>query len=522
MLKLLWVSLFVSVFACNVKKLENKASDLSGSGLPGSALATQYCSSCHTFVTPDKLPKNIWKNDVLPAMGQRLGIYKGADPPDSLFEAGEARQLVKNARIYPLEPALPEADWQKIVAYYLEKAPDAMPEVAHEKNIKMGLTHFTYRPSQYSVQPPLCIMVKIIPESSQIVFSDGKRNVSQLIMLDENLEKEYELFLPTTPIDYQTLNDTVYMTSVGKKVFPSDHAQGAIEIIYNDQGEEKPNRSNVLLEKLQRPVHVTYTDLNQDGRTDMLVCDFGNLLGKLAWYENKGRNQYQIHYLKKDPGALATAVTDVDNDGMPDILVLMAQGREGIFLFKNSQYGFLKEQPLLTFSPLNGSTYFELVDFNQDGHLDILYTCGDNADKTPILKDYHGIYLFLNDGNFQFKQSWFYHLNGAYKALARDFDLDGDLDIAAISHFPDYVHSPEEGFVYLENTGDMNFTAYSFPQVTDGRWMVMDANDLDNDGDIDLALGSFVNFTPMGDTTGLYERWLEESPSVVLLENTVR
>jgi hypothetical protein len=51
--------------------------------------------------------------------------------------------------------------------------------------------------------------------------------------------------------------------------------------------------------------------------------------------------------------------------------------------------------------------------------------------------------------------------------------------------------------------------------------MVMDANDLDHDGDIDIALGAFVSFYPEGDTTGLYERWIEESPSVVLLENTV-
>ena len=386
----------------------------------------------------------------------------------------------------------------------------------------MGLPHFNYHPSQYSVRPPLCIMVKIIPERSQIAFSDGKQNVSQLIVLDQHLEKEYELFMPTTPIDYQILNDTVHLTSVGTKVFPSDHALGIIEKIYSENEGEKPNRSTVLLEKLQRPVHVTYTDLNQDGRTDILVCDFGNLLGKLAWYENKGRNQYQIHYLKRDPGAIATVVTDVDEDGRTDIIALMAQGKEGIFLFKNSPYGFLKAEPLLTFSPLNGSTYFEMVDFNGDGHLDILYTCGDNADITPILKDYHGIYLYLNDGNFQFEQVWFYPLNGAYKALARDYDLDGDLDIAAISHFPDYAHSPEEGFVYLQNAGHMNFTAYSFPEVTDGRWMVMDANDIDKDGDIDLALGSFVSFSPEGDTTGLYDRWIKESPSVVLLENTVK
>ncbi|MNL88956.1 hypothetical protein D3C87_2189910 [compost metagenome] len=50
----------------------------------------------------------------------------------------------------------------------------------------------------------------------------------------------------------------------------------------------------------------------------------------------------------------------------------------------------------------------------------------------------------------------------------------------------------------------------------------MDAGDMDADGDIDLALGSFVYLIPQGDTTGLGKRWLSESPSVIVLENTTR
>jgi hypothetical protein len=117
---------------------------------------------------------------------------------------------------------------------------------------------------------------------------------------------------------------------------------------------------------------------------------------------------------------------------------------------------------------------------------------------------------------------FFYQLNGAYRALARDYDQDGDLDIAAISFFPDYLRTPEESFVYLQNDGQQNFTAYSFPQAVEGRWMVMDAGDLDGDGDLDLALGSFVEFKPDGDTTGLYNKWIENGPSIVLLENTFK
>jgi len=43
----------------------------------------------------------------------------------------------------------------------------------------------------------------------------------------------------------------------------------------------------------------------------------------------------------------------------------------------------------------------------------------------------------------------FYHLEGAYKAMQEILDLDGDLDIAAISFFPVNAAYPEESFVVL-------------------------------------------------------------------------
>ena len=44
----------------------------------------------------------------------------------------------------------------------------------------------------------------------------------------------------------------------------------------------------------------------------------------------------------------------------------------------------------------------------------------------------------MNDGKNNFREAWFFPLNGAYKAVAPDFNKDGNMDIAAISYFPDY------------------------------------------------------------------------------------
>ena len=53
--------------------------------LNGEQLAKIHCASCHTFVPPQQLTKLIWKEDVLPAMGNRLGIYNGIKQPDSIY-----------------------------------------------------------------------------------------------------------------------------------------------------------------------------------------------------------------------------------------------------------------------------------------------------------------------------------------------------------------------------------------------------------------------------------------------------
>ena len=97
-------------------------------------------------------------------------------------------------------------------------------------------------------------------------------------------------------------------------------------------------------------------------------------------------------------------------------MALFAQGEEGIFLLQMLNGNF-EQKEVLRFPPVYGSSSFELVDLNNDGFPDIIYTCGDNADYSRVLKPYHGVYIFLNDGKNNFTQKYFYHIDGCYKQL---------------------------------------------------------------------------------------------------------
>jgi hypothetical protein len=315
-------------------------------------------------------------------------------------------------------------------------------------------------------------------------------------------------------VDMQCMGDSAVACNIGN-INPNNAQLGSADRIhYNKEGNLKMD-SMPFLKGLARPVQISEADLNGDGRKDLLVCEFGHQKGALSWMENTGKGDYIRHVLRAQPGAIKAYIQDANGDGLPDVWALFTQGDEGIFLFINKGQGRFEEQRILQFPPIYGSSYFELADMNKDGSPDIVYTCGDNGDYSTVFKPYHGVYIYLNDGHNHFTQRYFYPIDGCYKAMARDFDGDGDLDLAAVAYFADFAHHPEEGFVYLENEGGMQFQPYTLAAARAGRWITMDAGDLDGDGKIDLVLGNFS----LGPTLSKSATDWKKGPPFLLLHN---
>jgi hypothetical protein len=468
----------------------------------GEGLAQTYCGSCHLVPDPSLLDSRSWEKGVLPAMGPRLGIF------------AFGFQLYPNSRrdtnigkgYYPSQPLLSADDWQHILDYYSATSPDSLPGQSRQAPIALsGLTLFDVREPDLRYPVPATTFVKVDTNA-------GERGV---VCYDYDYRRLYRFSPELRVIDsvadgggiVDMVRDGPGWVSCDIGVLnPNNGKSGKMERIGGQSGGrwvggETGGRwvvdTPALFAPLARPVQIAAADLNGDGLEDWVVCEFGNLIGSLSWLENKGGGRFERHIIRAVPGAIRVYVNDYNHDGRPDLWVLFAQGDEGIFLFTNEGNGQFTQQTLLRFPPCYGSSYFELADFNKDGYPDILYTCGDNADFSPVLKPYHGIYIYLNDGHNHFTQRYFFPMNGCYKAIARDFDGDGDLDIAAISFFPDFTHQPEEGFVYLENRGDYDFRPYSLPAAEQGKWLTMDVGDVDGDGKPDIVLGNFSLHSPV-------------------------
>ena len=525
-MKYFLLTFLVIFYGCsnNGKKSEDELPEKAEANLTGEQLSRTYCSNCHLYPSPELLDKKSWEQGVLPQMGYRFGIY-GKISRDSLLEKGIARKIVEEAGVFPVKQLIDNEKWEKIKQFYLEKAPDSLP-VAEDRTIEKGMPGFkVVMPNGHKTRA-MTTSIKYDVESKYYYLANSYTKNNSVSIFNAKIEPEVELGLPFPISDVTIRSDTLLILMMGHFI-PSDEPAGMLVKAFKGPGNSgyKGGGFSVLLKDLQRPVHVAYSDVNEDGGEDIVVCEYGNHTGSLSLFL-KRKNGYDKKILNKAPGAIKAIIKDINHDSLEDIIALMAQGDEGIDIYYNNGDGQFKKERVLRFPSSYGSVSFSLVDFNQDGFSDILYTNGDNADYSPVLKPYHGIHIFLNDGTNHFNESYFFHQNGAYKALAHDFDMDGDIDIASIAFFPDFFGRPEEGFVYLENVSteeDFNFIPSTFAGSDLGRWITMNIADVDQDGDSDLLLGSFTGMEIRNDTTGtLLGSMAEKSPSFILLKNMTK
>jgi len=457
----------------------------------GAELFQTYCVSCHSQVSPNLLPKSVWQETVLPRMGAFLGQY-GNEVKASFIEQNEGGQLVEDAKIYPQEKLISDDNWKMLKEYIISLAPDTL---VVKEDIVGSTWGVEISLPDLKMSPPSTTLLKTI--NNQLWIGDAH---TKSVYIEENGTIISQAKIGEGIIDVIPYENGYFVLSMGS-FSPTDAPLGKLTLLPN-QG--KPL---VLASGLHRPVSIDTSDFDKDGDLDFVIAEFGKWTGGLTLLINEN-GQLRKQKIDMQSGCTTVKFVDLNNDGKKDILALFAQGNERIVGYLNQKDAF---QPIeiLKFPPSYGSSFMNLVDWNEDGKLDILYCAGDNADYSPILKPYHGIYLFLDvsttEGNPEFRKEWFIPYNGAYGAIVKDLDEDGDKDVAAISFFPDYK-SEEQSFLIAENK-EGNFEK-SYPMTNQlGRWIVM--RDL---GD-EIGLGSLIMEVPGQEE--LVENWINQGISYV-------
>ena len=411
--------------------------------------------------------------------------------------------------------------WEKIVAYFREHAPDSMPAQLLPAQPQVDPNFFKTGPFAPRLQSSAIItLLKVDTVHNRIFVGEAGSNTIRIF--DWNRRLISSLALASPPTDLIVSGDHVLVLESGI-LDPNDEPQGSL-VQYDFPDADSLRSPRTLIDSLYRPVFAQQFDFDKDGVNEILVCEFGNNRGRLALYKYNG-SRYVRQVLDPSPGAIRFEIRDMTGDGAPDIVALFAQGDERIVLFENDGKGHFtgRQRILARFPPVYGSMYFSLHDFNGDGIPDILYVNGDNFDYSRVLKPYHGIRILENDGRNNFHERFFFPVYGAARAEAVDFDKDGDLDILATSNFADPTRHPERGIIYLENTGGYRFRPYAFSIASTNQWNLMTTADLNKDGWPDAIIGA-MDLKSVGQYQQRFSGQEPESAQSPLLffENTMR
>lgn len=426
--------------------------------LSGIRLSEKYCTNCHLLPEPELLTPSSWQEV----------LYK-------------MREEMTKASV-----AIIEVEWDTLNSYYQTFSNDLL--AVTKRKIKEPASLFEKNDTVLDLPSSTgasITLLKFERHDASVFFGDVRK---QLYRLRKNKPLD-TFFIQNVPVAIRvdTLRNIARVLCIGS-LAPSEKANGQLL-----QVDFHSKLSTVILDSLKRPVHFVETDLDNDGEIEYLISSFGSTVGqvnsgRLSLFKKDG-DRYREQVLMELPGATKARVDDYNNDGRPDVFALFSQGSERIVQFTNDGSLKFTKKVLLEFPSVYGVSDFILQDMDADGRKDIIVANGDNGDYSPIYKPYHGLRIYKQHANGQFIQSYFLEINGAMRFVVGDFDLDHDPDIVVLSIYPNLFYTPEEKLVFLENKGD-DFTPYYLEQKPSAKWLVLDAGDIDQDGDLDIITGA--------------------------------
>jgi enediyne biosynthesis protein E4 len=202
---------------------------------------------------------------------------------------------------------------------------------------------------------------------------------------------------------------------------------------------------------------------------------------------------------------------DVNNDGLEDIFIGGAVGQEGTLYLQNTNGKFTRSDS----QPWNKDKLSEdlgalFIDVDSDNDMDLYVASGGSEYKqgNVLLKDR----LYINDGTGNFKKdtSALPDLRESSQCVkASDFDNDGDLDLFVGTRLiPGAYAFPATSYLLINENGLFKVAQQDVAPALLNIGMVTDAvfTDIDNDNDEDLMIvGEWMEVKLLTNKNGSFE-----------------
>jgi hypothetical protein len=307
-------------------------------------------------------------------------------------------------------------------------------------------------------------------------------------------------------IDFDKDGDKDIIVAVLGMLFPNNDKIGSVVILENDGNCRF--KKHIVVEKIARVSDVRAGDLDNDGDMDLAVAQFGYDDGETRWIENMGNWNFKSHILQNLSGPINVELVDIDKDNDLDIISLVSQEWEEIYCFINDGKGNFQSKLLWGSSNQDfGSSGISIIDADNDGDDDILYTNGDAFDYIPPQgRPWHGVNILENKGNLNFEFHKICSFTGATNVRPADIDNDKDIDLFAVSEFNLWDKPESYSLIWLENTGPMQYTKHEITK-NPTHLLCCETGDFNNDGLIDLVTGGMHTYPPY-DRMGRITLWL--------------
>ena len=251
-----------------------------------------------------------------------------------------------------------------------------------------------------------------------------------------------------------------------KDVIAASRYDSQVLMYENVNGDLLHNPRILITSNSEYPRDLDISDVDNDGLKDIIVTSqSGN---KIIWFKNLGANAFSEETVLIDNFTLPNKIIfgDLDNDGDNDFVVTSIDNGN-IYLFKNNGSGNFPAYEILFTTSYDGERVY-MQDLNNDGLLDI------------IAGDYSGEYSWiLNLGNGMFGPEQIL----GYGDDIEFYDINNDtyLDAIGTDEYDNEVY-------YYLNQGGNSFGSRISISTAHEDPLELEMADMDNDGTSDIVV----------------------------------